>query len=341
MHGFGTFWSSLTSSLPWPTAVAGAMVAIGLVLWLGGHRVIRGMLVLLGCMLGACAGVLAFRYVSAGGLASTVGTGGSSPLIALAIGVVLGGVLGYVSHRPLIVGLCSLLVGAASVGIAVIAFHITIPTESLNPVGHESASIQPVTHAVTLPQVASEHDESLDTETLAALARLAGDSTMASSESNSAMAGDSKSHARPLAGALLPDATAAPLVPEPLRAISEPVGAFARESATRLHGVWNELPVRARGVLTIAVAVGLACGCLLGVLSPRYAAGLTTASIGAAAWLAGVGTLATMMLPDAAGMLEQPAWMWLSGWGATALVGTAWQWRLIAKHAASPKPKTA
>ncbi len=339
MVGVDTLGSAMPLSSPWALALAGALVAIGLILWLGGHRVIRGTLVLLGIAIGSLAGVLAFRYVSADTLAlpatghpdGLAGMLGNSPLIAAIVGAALGGVLGFLLHRPIIAGASAALVAAASVGIAAAAFNIAIPAHTPNVERVETRVVQPASLQTGPSSPSHERDETLDPQTLAALARLAGDSGSSSDEH--ARRADHEPSDTP-APALAPSATTpiAPMLPESLRALGGSIIAHTREASVAVQIAWNELTVRERGVLTIAIAVGLALGFLLGVLAPRYAGGLTTASIGSAAWLAGAGVLATLMLKDASGLLEQPAWMWLSGWCAAAIVGSAWQWRLIARQ---------
>lgn len=353
MHGLGTLWSSASSSSSGAIALAGAMVAIGLVLWLGGHRVVRGALVLLGVLLGAAAGVLAFQYVSADGLASGIASaGGSSPWIALLVGSVLGGVFGYISHRPLIAGLSALIIGAASVGIAVAAFNINLTMPSAARADRPSELAAPAGPSIMSASARSPADETLDAETRAALARFASGAEMR--EDTSASMQQSVQALARSAGALAERSTAKldsgradrswssrASLPESLQGIAAPALAQARDASASFRSSWNDLPTPARSVLTIAMSVGLAAGLLLGVLWIRLASGLVTASLGAAAWLVGAGVLTAAIAPSFAQALDQPAWMLLTTWAGAALVGTAWQWRMIAKRGPASAPKSA
>lgn len=331
------------------------MVALGLVLWLGGYRVMRALLVLLGITLGAAAGVLALRSVSADALASSLvnsAGGGSSPLVAAIIGAVLGGILGYISHRPLVAGLSALIIGAASVGIAVAAFNINLPVPA--PLQGERASEQILPGEPSLLSVThrSGDDESLDAETLAELARLSGSqvddpglqetiTSRPDAPSDASQASALESSSRRIEHRAQPATWIENVLPQSLRAAVGPTAIRLQEASASLRASWNEVPTPARSALTIAAAIGIAMGVLLGVLWSRLASGLVTAAVGAAAWLIGASVLAASISPSAAAMVDQPTWMLLSAWAGAALVGTAWQWRLIARRGSAAATKTA
>ncbi|MBY0312246.1 MAG: TMEM198/TM7SF3 family protein [Phycisphaerales bacterium] len=355
MHGVGTIWSAVSSSSSGATALAGVMVAFGLVLWLGGYRVMRALLVLLGITLGAAAGVLTFRSVSADVLASSLvnsAGGGSSPLVAAIIGAVLGGILGYISHRPLVAGLSALIIGAASVGVAVVAFNINLPMPAPLQGERVSEQVSPVEPSLVSVTHRSGDDESLDAETLAALARLTGTQHDALSLREApAPRADARSDAsrvetyEPLSRLFEQRAQPATgieaVLPQSLREAVEPTTIRIQEASASLQASWNDVPTPTRSALTIAAAIGIAMGVLLGVLWSRLASGLVTAVVGAAAWLIGASVLAASISPSAAAMLDQPTWMLLSAWAGAALVGTAWQWRLIARRGPAAATKTA
>lgn len=92
---------------------------------------------------------------------------------------------------------------------------------------------------------------------------------------------------------------------------------------------WGSAPDELKVPIGLSAVIGALLGVLLGALSPQACSGVVTASGGSLLWLGGVATLLGMLGVE--GWMPFSVRGWLIMWGAVSVLGLAIQWMLRPK----------
>lgn len=276
-------------------------VILGLMLWIGGRRLARPALAIVGLLLGGFVGWL---------VGSVLGLGLVSWAIALAAGGVLAFLAAQLERMAVTIGLTMVLgvTAGASTIFVMSAVHAARKAKADPPVTFESQHPRPPdawTAGAPADLVEFLNEIRVSTEF----------------ERETEPAADADAEARAAEAAKQSAARARALGGELLRAAKEALAESPREAIA--------------GVVSAAV-VGALLGLALGVLTPAFATALMTGLLGAALWLGcGAGIAVRLGVPGVSWLPD--SWLgWLVLWTVTAVIGLCIQWMHRPKSADKP-----
>lgn len=294
LAGFlGSMIEHLNSAAAWvaaqpaaPFVAAGIAVAVGMVLWLAGARVLKPALALLGTLWGAAAGAMLFPMLTSPGSPTP---GNIDPAwIGLGCGGVLGLLATLMAFRTAIAlslgAVCATLTCIATAGILGVA---QLPAKSVehHEAQAESSRIWIVAHGTSAQNSHGSFVRS-------------GHQVAASDEPISTL------------GFTGPAAR----VEEQVRAI-----------VSSAQETWGALPRGTQLTMLFGALGGALAGMILGLTATRPATALLTASTGSAAWLIGGAWLAQALAPAALDRVGIQPIGWLAIWLTLAAAGVFMQ----------------
>lgn len=250
--------------------IAGSAAVTGMVLWIGGGRLLRPAITLTGTLAGALMG-----SALAAGLQLPDLHGVPAGYIGIALGGLLGLGLSLILYRVAVAGVAGVGLGVAAATTAALCVGIGAASLSRENTANETSitSEQPRQAASRLSQVRD------------GLATLSLD--------------DLEQVRQHLAGTVqhrsLPTSE---IVPTSIRSAGEQI----QESAA---AQWDSLGSEPRVAMTASAVIGALVGGLMGLLMPRRAGALVTALAGSALWLGGGVALAARYAPE----LSQQQWI--------------------------------
>ncbi len=102
---------------------------------------------------------------------------------------------------------------------------------------------------------------------------------------------------------------------------------FMGELFREAESEWIDIPINLRIGMLLGGFVAYATGFGLGMLMPKYAAGLLAASVGAAVWVPGTVWLAQATGLKLSGVLPDSTLIWVCLWLILSVIGAFLQWR--------------
>ncbi|CAE7211183.1 unnamed protein product [Symbiodinium necroappetens] len=102
---------------------------------------------------------------------------------------------------------------------------------------------------------------------------------------------------------------------------------FLKQLFVELETEWLKLPVAHRVGMLVGGFLAFVTGFGLGMLMPKYAAGLLASSVGAGVWLPGVVWLLQAMTIDVRRVVPESTIVWVFLWLGLAVIGAFFQWR--------------
>jgi hypothetical protein len=276
-------------------------VILGLMLWIGGRRLARPALAILGLLLGGLLGWF---------VGSVLGLG----LVTWAIAIAAGGVLAFLAaqlERMAITAGLSIILGITAAGSVVFvmsAIHAAREAKADPPAAFESQHPDPPD-----PWTAGAPKDLIDFLNEIRV------STEPPPQVESAVEADADTDA----------AEAARKSAARVRALGDELLQAAKEA-------FAEAPREAVAGVISAAVIGALLGLALGVLTPAFATALMTALLGAALWLGcGAGVAVRLGVPGVSWLPD--SWLgWLVLWVVAAVIGLCIQWMLRPKSADKP-----
>lgn len=314
------------NALPWGIhAVVALGMAVGLVLWLAGRRVLKPLLITLAAVIGGLVGGLIVPSASWGASLSVWhGVG-----IGLAAGLIVGLLL-YRSAMAVTVGV---VMGAALPLIAatVLQFYPIAGSTESSPVaaavesgdGWERFDGQrwtPIRQAAPRSEPARvERDDGS--------APLDGFRVMAANWLGDRKVGAALAQIENLApGAKGDGAGEAVKVPANLKPVADRVSEAWATATGEVRTQWGALPRPHQAVVGLAAVAGLAGGVVLGLAMPIWAAGAVTSLFGAAVWIPCLVWLSNAFGAPWRTHFDRTPAAWLAIWGVVAFIGMLVQW---------------
>lgn len=277
--------------LPWgASAIAGAGLVAGLMLWLWGRKLVKPLYAL---VFGVGAGLIGFTGPAMLGLEVDP----NILMVALAIfGVIVG-----------------LIVFRITMGITLgVVLGFAVATGAIVAIGAQSDAVQ-AAQTAPIPDEESVYREGAEIaqglgadEVQRNLDQLAADLANDSSESESP---DEESDAERIA-----------------RSASKQVQAFMLELWNEGIVWWDSIPVRLRVAGLGGWLAGFALGLMLGLARPTLVAGFASAFVGAAIWIPSGAYLAHWAGLPGTGLLPTSAGVWAGVWAIASCVGVGIQW---------------
>lgn len=279
----GAAWIAAQPAAPY--VAAGSAVAIGMVLWLAGAKVLKPTLALLGTLWGAVAGAMLFPMLTSPGSPTP---GNIDPAwIGLGCGAVLGLLATLIAFRTAIAlslgAVCAMLAFAATAGVLGVAQVHTTASEH-HQASADSPRIWIVAHGT--PEKAS-HGSFV--------------------RSGHEIASDEPTSVLGFTG--------------PAARVEEQV----RTVANSANESWTTLPRGTQLTLLFGALGGALAGMILGLTATRSATALLTASTGSAAWLIGGAWLVQSLAPTAFDRFGVQPIGWLAIWLTLAAAGVFMQ----------------
>lgn len=327
------------SSLPWGVhALVAVGMAVGIVLWLIGQRVLKPLLVTGLVILGGLVGALVIPSSGWGASLSVAHAAG--------IGAVGGLLIGLLLYRSAMAVGFGIVLGAALplIAASVLQFY-PIAEGGGGAVERHAAWLRDSSSSA-----AASAWERISTAPLGGAlpshARIISASWMddGASDAGSGAGTPSPAATGPRAKDAAPRAGASPeFIPPNLRPAAERIGEAWSGASTRAREEWESLPDAHRAIIGLAGVLGLAGGVVLGLVMPAWAGSAVSALFGASIWLPCFVWLSNAMSAPWRGLLDRSPASWLAIWGAVALVGIIFQWRTRASRkaraaAAAPVP---
>ncbi|MCA3005373.1 MAG: hypothetical protein LW650_00950 [Planctomycetaceae bacterium] len=325
--------SHAVAGLPWGVhAAAAGMFVAGLILWLLGRRVLQPATVLLGAAISAAVGYLL--------LPSMAGqqVGPLAPILGLVVGAIAGALAAALLYRPLIAALFGIVLGCAVALTVSAVLSVTrggplLPAAALSTpdrpfalsrvdppgsgLGGEELPPKP-----TVPQDGPEAEPSDEPPPAPASPAITPPATSPKAKpapNPPAEVADS----RPTAAA---DQAADPNTAASWKAAGQAVGRFTRSLSDWSRRWWTSLPASERTLVGMGWLAGAAIGLVVGLVWPARAAGVITAAVGSALFLACGTWLAHATAMPGRHALELPAAAWSLIWLVASLIGIAVQW---------------
>lgn len=273
---------------PWAVqALVSAATVCGLVLWLGGARVLRPMMIVLGALVFAGIG---FAVGPALAGAAEPSSASSPPPTAgaygLLVGLPVGALLGVVLYRSATAVSLGLALGAAA---------------PLCAAGLLQLRVLPTGQVLG-----------------------AGDARPLVAERAALVAVDDALLHAPLPDSLPIDWDHAFRARERLAPAAEAARHALESAHAEIEVRWRAVPAQHRAVLALSALGGVALGIVLGLAVPAWAAGACASMLGSALWLAGgvwlSGSLGASWA-GAGGPLDRTPLQWLTVWGVAAAAG--------------------
>ncbi|MCA9277783.1 MAG: hypothetical protein H6815_03245 [Phycisphaeraceae bacterium] len=284
--------------------LAAAGIGIGLVLWLAGQRMVRGMFAVLGLVTGAGTGFFASSYVGYTEIANV-----PTPLVGLIAGALVGLLASVLLYRAFMaVGSAAVLGFAAVLAAGVMTMQPAIDSGT-------NAAVALTPSQMLLPGVPEEGEA-------------APDDTTEVDEPESSLVDRARE--------LLNEEDVARI-----RAVSNEAATRAREFGSAVYNeaelVWLELSPRQRTSITLWGLAGLGLGFLFGVVMPGRSSMFVTSVMGAAIWMPCALWLMSSMsastwMPQWDRMMGQPPMFWVCVWIALSLFGITAQWVISPEH---------
>lgn len=307
------------SSIPWGVHAAVALVmAVGLVLWLVGQRMVKPLLVGLAAAVGAGLGGLLVPSTS-WGASLTVWHG-------LGVGAIAGLIVGLLLYRSAMAVGFGVVMGAALplAAATVLQFY---------PVGG-AAGRAATEHWNEFEQAVGEWER----DGVSALVGAPGAVDPGGVRIRPASFMDDAVEAEGVAQAI-------ENAPENLRPAAGAISAAWSNATARVRDGWEQLPAPHRAIVGFAGVLGLAGGVILGLIMPAWAAAGVTSLFGSAIWLPSFVWLSNAMSAPWKQTLDRSPATWLAIWVAAGVVGMIVQWSGVLgsgrKSAGKPAPAAA
>lgn len=326
--------SHAVAGLPWGVhAAAAGMFVAGLILWLLGRRVLQPATVLLGAAASAAVGYLL--------LPSMAGeqVGPLAPILGLVVGAIAGALAAALLYRPLIAALFGVVLGCC-VALTVSAILSVTRGGPLLPAAALATSDRPFALSrmdppgsglggeelpprPTVPPADPQSEPQSDPDAEPTDPPAPPAPTTAPKLKPAAPATGEPAKARPTAAA---DQAADSNTAASWKAAGQAVGRFVRSLSDWSRRWWTSLPASERTLVGMGWLAGAAIGLIVGLVWPARAAGVITAAVGSALFLACGTWLAHATAMPGRHALELPAAAWSLIWLVATLIGIAVQW---------------
>lgn len=303
------------SSIPWGIHAAVALaMAVGLVIWLVGQRMVKPLLVGLAAVLGA----------GLGGLLVPSTTWGSSLSVwhGLGIGGFAGLIVGLLLYRSAMAVGFGVVMGAALplAAATVLQFY---------PVGGDAGRAA-TEHWNEFEHAVGEWERVSVSPPMGAL----GAVDLGTVRIRPASFMDDAVEAGGVAEAI-------ENAPENLRPAAAAISAAWSNATARVREGWEQLPAPHRAIVGFAGVLGLAGGVILGLIMPAWAAAGVTSLFGSAVWLPSFVWLSNAMSAPWKQSLDRSPATWLAIWVGAAVLGMIVQWSGVLGSGKKPAGKPA
>ncbi len=317
------------NSLPWGIhAVVALGMAVGLVLWLAGRRVLKPLLITLAAITGGLLGGLIVPSTS-WGASLTVWHG-------VGLGLIAGLVVGLLLYRSAMAVSVGVVMGAALplIAAAVLQFHPLSGSSSSGPVasGAEGVEIEDGWerfngHEWVPAATARSTQNAWASDAADTGASADGFRVMAANLLDERGVSATLAKLDDLASSVKGDGAGDPVkVPDNLRPVADRVSEAWATATGEVRTQWAALPSAHQAVVGLAAVIGLAGGVVLGLAMPTWAAGAVTSLFGAAIWIPCLVWLSNAFGAPWRTVFDRTPAAWLAIWGVVAFVGMLVQW---------------
>lgn len=332
------------ASLPWGVhGIAALVMALGLLLWGAGQKVLKPIVVMLCGLTGAAAGFFILPYIW---ITSSI------PLYqGMLIGFGAGALVGLLLFRSAMALGCGLVFGTLAPLTAAALLQsgfITVPehTDS-TAAGGVSPAAEFVQSAATegarLGDQLSEHISAARQR----VAQAANDAA-AGARAGELLAGaltkplptariiaaswdahaDDKSPPAPAAPETAPSATPDTQPDQAnFNEHAERIRTVVSDTSSKLGEAWRTLPTAHQGIIVLATVCGAALGVVIGLIIPSWASVACTSLFGAGLWLGSLVWLSNAFALPWRNALDHGPGAWVIIWAVTAILGMAVQRR--------------
>lgn len=286
--------------------LAAAGIGIGLMLWLAGRRMVRGMFAIFGLVTGGGTGFFASAHIGVAEVANV-----PTPLVGLLAGALVGLLASVLMYRAFMaIGSAAVLGLAAVLGAGVMTLQPAMSADS-------SAAVALTPSQLLLPGVPELPDAE---EQPSALERLKRETESLTRRTRDMLNEQDVARIREVSD----EAAQRALV-------------FGKAVANEAELVWGELTPGQQTSITLWGLVGVGIGFLLGMAMPGRSSMLVTSVAGAAIWLPcslwlGSSMGAANVVPQWGRLTAQPPMFWLGLWIVISLFGVAAQWVMSPQH---------
>lgn len=303
------------SSIPWGVHAAVALaMAVGLVIWLVGQRMVKSLLVGLAAVIGAGLGGLLVPSTSWGASLSV--------WHGLGVGAIAGLIVGLLLYRSAMAVGFGVVMGAALplAAATVLQFY---------PMSGETGRVA-AEHWGEFEQAVGEWERVSVSPSLGSVGAVDLGRVRISPASFMDDPVETASVTEALENA-----------PENLRPAAEAISAAWASATARVREGWEQLPSPHRAIVGFAGVLGLAGGVILGLIMPACAAAGVTSLFGSAIWLPSFVWLSNAMSAPWKQSLDRSPATWLGIWVGAAVLGMIVQWTGVLGSSKKPTGKPA